>query len=306
MIDYKKLPNSELIAALDAAVSKEKLVTAEVVAGMAEVYARKLHLELGYASLYRFVRQKYGLSEGSTYRRVSAARLSLKHPEVIGRLKTGELTLCAATEAWKAFEAVRVESKQLLPVTQPMSKKAEAQVLVKLSHKSKTEAKHVLASHVNYASAPVLKSQVIPHSPTLRELRLPITKEQEIKFERLKSLLSHRIPSGDAVALFDLMLETTLDKFDPTRIQKRVESRKHHALLRHREEPKTHAKRKIWDNFNDGCAYQNPETGKKCASTWCLDVDHILPKSKGGKDRLENYQLLCRAHNRTFKQDRLL
>jgi site-specific DNA-methyltransferase (adenine-specific) len=36
---------------------------------------------------------------------------------------------------------------------------------------------------------------------------------------------------------------------------------------------------------------------------WNLEIDHIIPKSKGGGDYYENYQLLCGACNR-IKGDR--
>ncbi len=34
-----------------------------------------------------------------------------------------------------------------------------------------------------------------------------------------------------------------------------------------------------------------------------LEIDHIIPKSKGGGDYFENYQLLCGSYNR-IKGDR--
>jgi 5-methylcytosine-specific restriction endonuclease McrA len=40
-----------------------------------------------------------------------------------------------------------------------------------------------------------------------------------------------------------------------------------------------------------------------CEETTDLTADHIVPKSKGGKNELENVQVLCRKHN-SSKRDR--
>jgi 5-methylcytosine-specific restriction endonuclease McrA len=37
--------------------------------------------------------------------------------------------------------------------------------------------------------------------------------------------------------------------------------------------------------------------GKSAADGAVLHVDHIIPRSKGGKDRLDNYQTLCELCN---------
>jgi len=42
---------------------------------------------------------------------------------------------------------------------------------------------------------------------------------------------------------------------------------------------------------------------KKGSKFWNLEIDHIVPKAKGGGDYYENYQLLCGSCNR-IKGDR--
>jgi 5-methylcytosine-specific restriction protein A len=45
----------------------------------------------------------------------------------------------------------------------------------------------------------------------------------------------------------------------------------------------------VWERDNFTC--------RKCGSRQNLTVDHIVPKSKGGSDRLSNYQTLCAKCN---------
>jgi 5-methylcytosine-specific restriction endonuclease McrA len=37
--------------------------------------------------------------------------------------------------------------------------------------------------------------------------------------------------------------------------------------------------------------------GKRCNSTWDLEIDHIVPYAGGGDNSPENLRLLCRKHN---------
>ena len=37
--------------------------------------------------------------------------------------------------------------------------------------------------------------------------------------------------------------------------------------------------------------------GKRCNSTWDLEIDHIIPVARGGDDSPDNLRLLCRKHN---------
>ena len=47
----------------------------------------------------------------------------------------------------------------------------------------------------------------------------------------------------------------------------------------------------VWNRDNFQC--------RKCDSSMCLTIDHIVPQSKGGTTRLENLQTLCRSCNST-------
>jgi len=54
-----------------------------------------LHVELGFSSLFAYCVEALGMSEGSAGRRVTAARVCRRFPEVFERVARGELHLCA-------------------------------------------------------------------------------------------------------------------------------------------------------------------------------------------------------------------
>jgi len=72
----KSLNQEELISQTDLLVKKEREVTAELIRHLCEIEARRLHLELGFGSMFEFLTKHYGYSEGAADRRLSAMRLS--------------------------------------------------------------------------------------------------------------------------------------------------------------------------------------------------------------------------------------
>ena len=61
-------------------------------------------------------------------------------------------------------------------------------------------------------------------------------------------------------------------------------------------------KTKIKEDFYNKIVERDGEYCQFCNSINDLTLDHIIPKSKGGEDLLENLQLLCRSCN-TKKKD---
>ena len=67
--------NAELLAGLSQLVQQGNELTAEVLAHLAELEERRLHLQLGFPSLFAYCVEALRLSEGSAGRRVAAARV---------------------------------------------------------------------------------------------------------------------------------------------------------------------------------------------------------------------------------------
>src|SRR3954469_10227199 len=89
------LENSELLARLSELARQSNDLTAQLLAHLVELEERKLHLELGFSSLFAYCVEALGMSEGSAGRRVTAARVCRHFPELFERVTRGELHLCA-------------------------------------------------------------------------------------------------------------------------------------------------------------------------------------------------------------------
>ena len=71
---------------------------ARLVAHLAEVEARRLHLVIGCSSLYDYCRKRLGLSDYEAFVRIAAARVARECPVVFGMLERRELHLTAICE----------------------------------------------------------------------------------------------------------------------------------------------------------------------------------------------------------------
>jgi hypothetical protein len=87
--------NAELLAGLSQLVKRGNELTAEVLAHLAELEERRLHLLLGHSSSFAYCVDALGMSEGAAGRRVAAARVCRRFPEALELIARGDLHLSA-------------------------------------------------------------------------------------------------------------------------------------------------------------------------------------------------------------------
>src|SRR5688572_24299985 len=78
-----EMGSAELVASLRELVRRGNALTAEVLAHLAEVEARELHLSAGCSSMFVYCTSVLGLAEGSAYRRITAARVARRFPMIL-------------------------------------------------------------------------------------------------------------------------------------------------------------------------------------------------------------------------------
>src|SRR3954447_11068057 len=95
--DYRceELNNAQLLAGLSELVRRSNSLTGQLLAHLVELEQRMLHLELGFSSLFSYCVDTLRMSEGTAGRRVAAARVCRRFPDVFARVARGELHLCA-------------------------------------------------------------------------------------------------------------------------------------------------------------------------------------------------------------------
>ena len=76
-------------------VAREREATAELIAHLAEMDTREVHLREGYPSLFVYCRDGLGLSEWEAYNRIEVARTARQFPVILEMLASGSVHLTA-------------------------------------------------------------------------------------------------------------------------------------------------------------------------------------------------------------------
>ena len=87
------LSDEDLLQRVRLLAGRERDATVELVAHLAELDTRKLHLAQGYSSLFGYCTEALHLAEHAAYNRIEAARASRRFPVVLDRLADGSLNL---------------------------------------------------------------------------------------------------------------------------------------------------------------------------------------------------------------------
>ena len=117
-----------LLRGLLSAIARERTATAEVLAHIAEVDARRLYVPAGYPSMYLYCVQELHLSEDAAFKRITAARMARRFPVILDALAAGRLHLTAVS--------------LLAP---HLTEDTAQDLLSAAEHKSKAEIEHLLA-----------------------------------------------------------------------------------------------------------------------------------------------------------------
>jgi hypothetical protein len=95
MNKLRELSNEALLAGLREQLTSGHVWQASLIAYLAEVEERRLHLELACSSMWVFCVERLDMSESEAQRRITAARLVREFPGVLGYLERGDIHLCA-------------------------------------------------------------------------------------------------------------------------------------------------------------------------------------------------------------------
>jgi hypothetical protein len=93
------LSDRELLSRVRDLVARERAVTLEVLLHLIEVERRRLHLGLGYASMFEYCLRHLGYSSSAASRRIQAARCIRDYPEVYALLEKNEVNLITVSLA---------------------------------------------------------------------------------------------------------------------------------------------------------------------------------------------------------------
>ncbi len=104
------------------------------------------------------------------------------------------------------------------------------------------------------------------------------------------------------MAVRKVTISTEAKRGNPDNLMTKSESSKNYTsnstLYKNSRKPiNLTIKRELLNKAHHCCQYVDSVTGKKCESTYQLQIDHCVPLAKNGSHDINNLQVLCRTHN---------
>lgn len=301
MLSPQNITNQELESRLKNLVQRERQLLHIILEHICELNTRKIYLERAYSSLYEYLTKELGYSGSAAMRRIEAARLLKDVPVVAEKIQEGTLNLSQIGELSRA-----IKEKENISGLKVSSLQKEV-LLTKIVGKTTSETQKELAVALDIPVKDIEK-QKIQQDDSVR-IELTFTKEQYQKMLDCRDLAAHLLEQNHRdtswTSVFEVLADQFLDKRSSRKsLQKDAdlvgvdtnettasESRRINKTL-------TIKTRKTIFHRDSCCQYKDPKTGRQCRSTFGLQIDHRTSQWAGGKNNLENLQVLCRQHNR--------
>ena len=328
------LDSAALARRLGELAGHEREVQVEFLFHLDEFDTRRAWAEEGYGSLWDYLLRVLHLREGAAFRRIAAMRVLRRLPVIAEALLDGRL--CLSTVAVlgplltdenvgelvaRAAYLTKAEVERLVVTLQPRAapkdglrlrpvRAAQPRSIPARAEGPSDPAVPVVATPQLTSSEPELAPPP-PKRPTLQpvaadtySLCVTVDAALEKDLHELKALLSHKVPNGDWAAVLREAVQCALERHrkrkgaaEPSRKRKSPVAAKTVEKAVHGRRPIPAAvRREVWKRDEGKCTWRGPD-GKRCGSTWKVELDHVQPAALGGPSTVENLRILCRSHN---------
>jgi hypothetical protein len=305
------LSNQELLRALAAIVAKDRDITAELIAHIAEVDDRRLYAQEGFPSMFAYCVRVLHASEDEAFKRIRAARTARQFPAILeavadGRMHmTGVVFLAPYLTAENADELLaaashktKAEIEWMLAERFPRPDLPER---VEVLAPSSALGEPVLSAHVTELPKSLVpepvgcfgpRARMIPLSAERVALQTTIATAAYENLRYAQALLGHDLAGVIERASELIVREAEKQKFAAS---SRPHSDRHGSSADPRRIPAA-VKRAVWLRDRGQCGFVS-EAGQRCPATTRLEFDHVDPVARGGEATVENLRVRCRTHN---------
>lgn len=283
-----ELSKDELMVELRSIMSRRRMAEARLLSFLVEVQRRAIHLLEACSSLQDFCVRRLGMSEDEAWRRANAARLVKDYPSALARIEQGSLHLT-----------------NLLLLKEHLTPANHEELFTAAQGRSKTDLLVLLAQRAPRPDVPESVTPDSSSSPSKTRLeqlapervRIEFTASTEFrdKLERVRELMAHSNRTEDLERIFG----TALDLLT-TALERKVLARADRPRAESKSSRRGHinraTRRAVFERDGWQCTYVD-EQGRRCPAKKRLQLDHIVPRGKGGGDEATNLCVKCRAHN---------
>src|SRR6266508_5728326 len=133
-----------------------------------------------------------------------------------------------------------------------------------------------------------------PLTADLRRFHVTVTRRFMEKLAAARTALSHSHPRASEDEILEAGLDLLLERH--AKRKGLVEKPRREPPPAKPDHVSAQVKRAVWQR--DGGRCQSPiEGGSVCGSTHQVELDHVVPRGRGGPPTIENTRCLCRIHN---------
>ena len=229
------LSDPVLLRDLATLVARDCATTAEMLAHIAEIDARRLYLPAAYPSMYAYCVGELRLSEDAAAKRIQAARAARRFPAIFKAVAEGRLHLTgvgllaphlteATAEGLLAAAMNKTKAEIELMIAERFPRPDMLAWVAEMTGSSGTaqSGQHAPAHVEEQFAGPCAASPVSPglagpgpacHRPTVKPLapqrfavQFTMSRQGHDSLRRAQDLLGHQIPSGDIAQVFERAL----------------------------------------------------------------------------------------------------
>ena len=327
----RRLSDDELVARVLCLAARERRETALLVAHLAELDTRELHLRAGYSSLFVYCRDALALSEHESYNRIEVARAARRFPAALELLAAGAVNLTTvrllaphltALNHRGVLEAARGKRKaeveeivvRLAPLpepppfvrrlpsrgaTAPMALARPVGAVPAATTADVGAGAEATSTEPQRWAAPIGRpaaGQVTPLAPERYRFQLTISGSTLEKLRLAKDMLRHAIPTGDEAKILDRAFDALLAELARAKFAATASPGTPRPAAGDSRHVPADVKRAVWLRDLGRCAFVAGD-GRRCNERAFVEFHHVRPYAIGGPATVENVQLRCRRHN---------
>jgi hypothetical protein len=324
LIDIHHLSDAELASLVKTLAGRAREATAELVAHLAELETRGLHLQAGYGSLFEYCREVLLLSEHEAYNRIGAARAARRFPIILDLLAQGAVTLtavdllspCLTAENHVAvLESARgLRKREVEDLVARLAPKPDVPTSIRrlpsaavarpapvaglAAREATPDPGAGLAVAVASASVPVIAKPAVVSalSPNRYKLQLTIGGDTLEKLRLAKDMLRHAVPAGDDAAVLDRALTVLLAELAKKKFAAADQPRPSPGVAGDSRHIPAEVRRAVFVRDIGRCAFVSV-SGHRCDERAFLEFHHVRPYAEDGPPTVGNIALRCRSHN---------
>jgi hypothetical protein len=140
------------------------------------------------------------------------------------------------------------------------------------------------------------RADVVPLTADLRRLHMTVSRRLLEKLDAAKAALSHTHPGASPDEILEAGLDLLLARAAKRRglVEKPRDAKG--APESKGDRIPAHVRRTVWKRDGGRCQWPL-DSGGICGSSERLELDHVIPRARGGASTIANVRLLCRFHN---------